>query len=105
MERLRAQGERFTSQHKLAESIRLFPWDDQQSYPADTHVAGLGETERQSRAEGAETNEVVTDRTAQARNRTRRMMPPAAELRKAFEDADPDERAFLHVLRTPARTT
>ncbi len=53
MERLRARR----AVHQSAQagrSIRLFVRDDQQSYPGDAHVAGLGETERQSRAEGAE---------------------------------------------------
>jgi hypothetical protein len=99
LERLRAQGEPWTSQHDMAERFGCSPATINKAIDKTPGLQAWAKRQTAPAPKAQSLNGSVTDRTADAREPNPEDAAAEVELLKMIEDACPDERAFLHYLR------
>ena len=102
MERLRAQGEPWTSYQKLAAQIGCSTATLYKAIQRTPELSTWAGRQPAAAPRAQSISDVVTDHTAQS-TEPDPADDVAAQLRKAVEEAGPDERAFLHEMGAASR--
>jgi hypothetical protein len=103
MERLRAQGEPWTSQHQMGERLGCSSSTINKAINKTPGLQAWAKCQTEASPRAQSLNAVVTDRTAEGREPNPENAAIEADLRRMIEESDPDERAFFHYLRDESR--